>query len=130
MPPRRNAPPSAEPAAVSAPAPALWPTWSTRTNCILLFLGALLAYWPALGGGTIWDDDGHITRADLQSLTGLMRIWFVPGATQQYYPLLHSAFWIEHHLWGDAALGYHLINVLLHATAACLFATLLRRFAV
>ncbi len=96
---------------------------------MLIFIVTLLAYFPALGGGTIWDDDGHITRADLQSLTGLMRIWFEPGATQQYYPLLHSAFWLEHHLWGDAALGYHLINVLLHATAACLFATLLRRLA-
>jgi tetratricopeptide (TPR) repeat protein len=130
MPPRRNAPPSAESSAASVPTPALWPAWSTRTNCALIFLAALLAYWPALGGGTIWDDDGHITRADLTSLTGLMRIWFEPGATQQYYPLLHSAFWLEHHLWGDAALGYHLLNVLLHATAACLFATLLRRLAV
>lgn len=101
-----------------------------RVQCILLFVLALIAYWPALGGGTIWDDDGHITRPDLQSLTGLMRIWFEPGATQQYYPLLHSAFWLEHHVWGDAAFGYHLINVLLHAGAACLFATLLRRLAV
>ena len=30
------------------------------------------------------------------------------GATQQYYPVLHSAFWLEHRLWGDAAVGYHL----------------------
>ena len=34
-----------------------------------------------------------------------------PGATQQYYPLLHSAFWLEHKLWGDATLGYHLVNI-------------------
>ncbi len=95
----------------------------------MIFLAALVSYWPALGGGTIWDDEGHITRPDLRSLTGLMRIWFEPGATQQYYPLLHSAFWLEHHLWGDAPLGYHLLNVLLHATSACLFATLLRRLA-
>ena len=128
MPSRRSAPPSAE--SPPANAPSLWPAWSTRTNCVLLFIAALIAYWPALGGGTIWDDDGHITRADLRSLAGLMRIWFEPGATQQYYPLLHSAFWLEHHLWGDAAFGYHLINVLLHATAASLFATLLRRLAV
>lgn len=130
MPSRRNPSPPADSAPGSATAFPIWPAWSTRTNCVLIFIAALLAYWPALGGGFIWDDDGHITRADLQSLTGLMRIWFEPGATQQYYPLLHSAFWFEHHLWGDAAFGYHLINVLLHATGACLFATLLRRLAV
>jgi tetratricopeptide (TPR) repeat protein len=57
----------------------------------------------------------------------LWRIWFRIGATQQYYPILHSAFWLEHLLWGDSVLGYHLVNVGLHATAACLFAlTLLR----
>jgi tetratricopeptide (TPR) repeat protein len=52
------------------------------------------------------------------------------GATQQYYPVLHSAFWVEHRLWGDATLGYHLLNVLLHATSACLFALILRRLSV
>ena len=128
MPPRPSAPPSAD--HLPAPAPALWPSWSTRTNCSLIFFATLIAYLPALGGGTIWDDAGHITRADLQSLAGLMRIWFEPGATQQYYPLLHSAFWFEHLLWGDAPFAYHLVNVLLHATAACLFGVLLRRLAV
>ncbi len=98
--------------------------------CALLFSVALFAYGPALGGGFIWDDDGHVTRPDLRSLHGLMRIWFEVGATQQYYPVLHSAFWVEHLFWGDATLGYHLVNVLLHATAACLFVLLLRRLAV
>src|SRR6187401_1993004 len=52
------------------------------------------------------------------------------GATQQYYPLLHSAFWFEHRLWGDSTVGYHVVNILLHATAAALLALLLRRLAV
>ena len=44
--------------------------------------------------------------------------------------MLHSAFWLEHLVWGDSPLGYHLLNVLLHALAACLFGILLRRLAV
>ena len=63
-------------------------------------------------------------------MEGSLRIWFELGATQQYYPLLHSAFWIEHRLWGDATLGYHLVNILLHAAAAVLVALVLRRLAV
>lgn len=104
--------------------------WPTRYLYPLLFLAAFLAYWPALTGGLLWDDPGHITRADLRSLDGLARIWFEFGATQQFYPLLHSAFWFEHRLWGDATLGYHVMNVLQHATAACLFAAVLRRLAI
>src|SRR5262249_21005434 len=86
----------------------------------------LLAYWPALHGTLLWDDNAHLTRAELRPLHGLWRIWFEPGATQQYYPLLHSAFWIEHRLWGDAVLGYHLLNIALHAASAFMVVLLLR----
>ncbi|MEN6459278.1 MAG: tetratricopeptide repeat protein [Thermoguttaceae bacterium] len=95
-----------------------------------LTLAVVAAYWPALHGGFLWDDDGHVTRPGLRSWEGLYRIWYEPGATQQYYPVLHTAFWIEHRLWGNAVLGYHLINVLLHATAALLVALVLRRLKV
>ena len=71
-----------------------------------------------------------MTRPELQSWHGLCRIWFDLKATQQYYPLLHSAFWLEHRLWGDATLGYHLVNILLHVVAAILVAVILRRLAV
>ncbi len=96
----------------------------------LLFAATLLAYWPALCGGLLWDDSAHVTRPDLRSLDGLRRIWFELGATQQYYPLLHSAFWVEHRLWGDAVLGYHLANIVLHATAALLVVLIVRRLAL
>ena len=88
------------------------------------------AYLPALRGGFLWDDDAHVTRPGLRSLAGLWQIWSNVGATQQYYPLLHSAFWVEHRLWGDSALGYHLVNVLLHATSALLLVIVLRRLGV
>jgi len=74
----------------------------------------------------LWDDSGHVTAPDLQSLDGLRRIWFDRQAAQQYYPLLHSAFWVEHRLWGDSVAGYHLTNILLHVLAACLLVTIVR----
>jgi protein O-mannosyl-transferase len=92
----------------------------------LLVCVTLVAYIPALNGGLLWDDAGHVTKPELQSLQGLWRIWFEFGSTQQYYPLLHSAFWVEHRLWGDAVLGYHLTSVILHALSACLLVAILR----
>ena len=96
----------------------------------LLLALTLLAYGPSLAGGFLWDDAGHVTGPALQSWAGLARIWTEPGATQQYYPLLHSAFWLEHQLWGDAPLGYRLVNVLWHSLSAWLLIRLLRRLAV
>jgi tetratricopeptide (TPR) repeat protein len=93
-----------------------------------IFTAAFAAYAPALRSGFVWDDEGFVTRSDLRSWHGLGRIWFEVGATEQYYPALHSAFWIEHRLWGDAPLGYHLANIAFHAASACLLWILLRRW--
>ncbi len=87
----------------------------------------LLTYFPALGAGFIWNDRDYVTAPELRSAHGLWRIWFEVGATEQYYPLLHSAFWVQHRLWGDWTTGYHGLNVLLHATSACLLAVVLGR---
>ena len=97
---------------------------------LYILAATLLAYLPALNGALLWDDDRHVTRAALQSPDGLREIWFQLGATQQYYPLLHSAFWFEHSVWSDAVLGYHLINVVLHATAALLVVLIARRLSL
>lgn len=97
---------------------------------LLLVLSTFLAYLPAVQGDLVWDDNMHVTRPELQSLHGLWRIWFDLPATQQYYPLLHSAFWLEHRMWGDAVLGYHLTNVALHTASACLLVIILRRLSV
>jgi tetratricopeptide (TPR) repeat protein len=94
---------------------------------LAVFGATLAAYLPALHGSVLWDDAAHITARRLQDWGGLSRIWFRLGTTQQYYPVLHSAFWLEHRLWGDSVLGYHLANVLQHAGAACLFALVLAR---
>ncbi len=122
-----NRPKNAPSTPASAPDAAGWP----EPALFVAFLTALvIVYWPSLRGGFLWDDPGHVTNPQLQSWSGLWRIWFEPGATQQYYPLLHSAFWVEHQLWGDAALGYRLINLVWHAAAACLLVAVLRRLAV
>ena len=96
----------------------------------MLLLATLATYHPAWYGGLVWDDDDHVTRPELRSWQGLYRIWFEIGATVQYYPLLHSAFWIEHRLFGDSTLGYHLVNIVLHFLAAWMAAIILSRLAV
>lgn len=104
--------------------------WPWARLGLLLLAATLLAYLPALGGDLLWDDEGHVTRPELRSWAGLGRIWTEVGATQQYYPLLHSVFWVQHRLWGDATVGYHVSNVLWHALSALLLAAVLRRLAV
>ena len=102
-------------------------SFGTIAPSALILCATLLAYLPALAGGFIWNDSDYVTKPALRSLGGLARIWTQVGATEQYYPLLHSAFWVQHLLWGDHPLGYHVVTLLLHAGSAILFALVLRR---
>jgi protein O-mannosyl-transferase len=97
---------------------------------LFLIIATAIAYLPAWNGKPIWDDNAHITQPELRSAHGLLEIWTTLGATQQYYPLVHSVFWIEQKLWGDSVAGYHLINILLHAASAIVLLQILRRLKI
>lgn len=90
--------------------------------CIgLIALATLAAYLPVYRAGFIWDDDDYVTRnPTLRSAEGLRQIWFDTKATPQFYPLAFTSFWVEYHVWGLSSLGYHVVNVLLHAGCAIL----------
>jgi len=91
----------------------------------------LLAYIPALRAGYAWDDPDHVPQAPFQRTgTFLKWIWFKPGATPQYYPLTHTTFWIESHIWGMNPAGYHAVNVLLQIANSLLLWAVLRRLNV
>ncbi len=88
----------------------------------------IVAYLPALNAGYIWDDDLYVTENPvLRTIPGLIAIWLEPHATPQYYPLVHSSFWLEYHAWGLSPLGYHAVNILLHAANVLLLWKLLTR---
>jgi protein O-mannosyl-transferase len=101
-----------------------------RLFSLALIVATAVAYLPAWNGKPIWDDNAHITQPELRSWHGLVEVWTQVGATQQYYPLVHSVFWIEQKLWGDSVLGYHLINILLHGFAAIVLLQILLRLKV
>ena len=52
------------------------------------------------------------------------------GRHSRYYPLVHSTFWVLNRVSGEGTLGYHLVNIVLHATSAFLIALILRRLAI
>lgn len=101
-----------------------------RFLCLLLVVFTMAAYQPAWNGKPVWDDTAHFTNPGLYSLDGLRRIWAQPGATQQYYPLVHSVFWMEHKFWEYRPMGYHFTNILLHLCSALLLLKILRRLDV
>jgi Tfp pilus assembly protein PilF len=97
-------------------------------GCVLVIL-ALVSYVPALSGSFVFDDSMYLVDDErVTEATGLGRIWSEvsgPGYRHQYYPLTSSVWWLQWRLWGDNAVGYHVVNVLLHGLCAVLLWRLL-----
>ena len=109
--------------------------WNRKVvaGAILIAAAVLIFYNPVLKAGflEIWDDGEYVVRNPvLESVEGLRRIWLDPGATPQYYPMVHTTFWIEHSLWDLNPKYYHATNIFLHALNALLLWLLLAMLGV
>lgn len=97
----------------------------------ILVLATWLAYLPVFQCGFIWDDDDYVVEnKTLRDWEGLKAIWSDPSATPQYYPLVHTTFWLEYQTWGLNASGYHATNLFIHTLNALLLWWLLVRLGV
>jgi tetratricopeptide (TPR) repeat protein len=91
----------------------------------------LAAYTPAIPGRFIWDDDDYVeNNAMLRDFSGLRDIWLRPRSSPQYYPLVHTTYWLEYQLSGLAPHTFHLTNIGLHMANAILLWVVLRKLAV
>ena len=96
------------------------------TGVTIIFLAVFAVYWRALGGQFLWDDLLVVHRNPLVTgELGLGSIWF-----RTDFPLTNVVFWLEWLAWGDHPVGYHVVNVLLHATSAVLLWRVLGRLKV
>src|SRR5262249_36932384 len=100
--------------------------WSGVGGAILIILAVLVAYWPSLGGGFLWDDEYWIvekastpTQRLIHDPRGLYGIWFSREAID-YWPLSNSVFWLQWRLWGMKSTGYRATNLLLHVVGSVL----------
>jgi Flp pilus assembly protein TadD len=104
---------------------------ATVPGIVALVLMIVVAYLPVRQAGYLWDDQDYVVgNTNLVRPDGLRRIWFEPHKTVQYYPLVHTALWLEYRLWQLRPQGYHQVNVLLHAVNAALLWMVLLRLAV
>ncbi len=122
--PRR---PALPPASAGVPAGRItvrdWIAW------LLPVAAVLIAFWPALSGGFIWDDDAHvIANPCIVGPQGLWDIWTTSAA--RICPLVLSTFWLEYKLWGMNPLPYHLVNILVHAASGLVLWRVLRALGV
>jgi tetratricopeptide (TPR) repeat protein len=100
---------------------------------VLVVLVAVACYLDSLGGALLFDDLNAIVRNravrwfDLEAIFGSPS-WIAGAGDQSLYrPVTTFTFAVDHAVHGLAPLGYHLVNVGLHAAVCVLLWHLLRR---
>ena len=105
--------------------------WRKARGLVLL---AVVVYIPALlFGGFVSDDWIFVTEPLVRRLDGIVSIWLSPAEIRRedhYWPIVYTTFWIEHKLWGFNPVGYHAVNIALHALNSVLVWRLLLRLGV
>jgi tetratricopeptide (TPR) repeat protein len=109
-----------------------------RQQALGLVILVFASYASVLAtAGWIWDDPEYVTRNPVLNgviENGLWAIWSDTTATPQYYPLVHSSFWLEWRIFPSVLVaengvttrqpdptGFHLTNVILMAATTLVF---------
>jgi len=94
---------------------------------MLLMVLTCVVYLPVLHATFVWDDSFMITdNKMLRSASGLYDIWFT-NKPADHIPVTLTAIWLQWQLWGSNPLGFHVVNVLMHALGAVLLWRVLLR---
>lgn len=97
--------------------------------CSALFFIAVISYFYTLSYGFVWDDIPFIiNNVFLHDISNFFKIFTSndsmgtdPSYVNPYYrPITTVSFMLNHIISGDNPLGYHLVNVLLHAAVCVL----------
>ena len=94
----------------------------------VLALLTVVAYIPGLSGGFIWDDPDYVVNnPTLRTPAGLVTMWTDIFSLPQWYPLVHTTYWLEFQSYRALGLGdppglwpagYKAVNLLLHVATA------------
>jgi protein O-mannosyl-transferase len=94
---------------------------------VAIVVAVFLVYIPCWHGGWLWDDQYHLIDNPVLKPGGLLKTWISPGRYINYWPATFTVYWIEYQLWGLQPLGFHLVNIGLHAASAVLLWRVLKR---
>jgi len=98
------------------------PTTALFWPILVLLLACGAVYFNALSNGFVYDDKAQIVEnqwiRDIKYVPKIFisNVWSFYAKPANYYrPLMHIFYMVNYHLFGLAAWGFHLVNVLLHS---------------
>ncbi|MDQ6678012.1 MAG: tetratricopeptide repeat protein [Acidobacteriota bacterium] len=90
---------------------------------LILLASVLAAFGGSLAGSFHFDDFSLLTNPIITSPSGVWRIW----APIQTRPFTNLTFWLNYQFGGANPLGFHVVNLALHAASALMLFLVLRQ---
>ncbi len=104
--------------------------WTTGFIAVAVITAALFAYWPAMGGGYVFDD--HILLGEYDCWKGLERIPRILGLEGDnaciYRPVRFVSFALDYSIAGESPAYFHFSNLVYHLLCGLAVFFLLRRW--
>lgn len=113
------------------------PVWLSRLSLVLPVLLGMAIFGQVVVFEFVWDDNNLIMANSWLDRMETLRLAFVrdfwaltnsPKPSGMYRPLVLLSYWLEVHLWGRQAVGFHSVNLGLHLINATMVWALIRRF--
>jgi protein O-mannosyl-transferase len=100
-------------------------------RCLFLGLITIIVHSPALSGQRIWDDDylsrdNPFIKSPLLILETFRHHLFFDSLSAHYRPVQNISFIFDYFFWNTDEFGFHLTNLVLHASSGILLYFLLR----
>jgi tetratricopeptide (TPR) repeat protein len=87
-------------------------------------------FFPALRGAFIMDDWGYITQnPQITDTRSPLHFWVSFRTGPDFWPLSYTFYWLFYRLFGTNPVGYHVVNIVMHAVNGVLVLLLAYRFA-
>src|SRR5262249_48290268 len=96
----------------------------------LLFALTILVYLPVWHAQFISDDAIFVVDNPLITEPGGLSRFWASTIPPDSFPMTSTLLWFEWRLWGNHPLGYHVVNLLLHASAVLLWWRVLLRLRI
>ena len=101
-------------------------------RCVVLALVGFAVHFPSLQGQLIWDDqylahDNPLIKSPLLILENFRHYLFIDSFSSHYRPVQNISYIVDYLIWNNDPYGFHLSNILWHASSGVLLFLLLEK---
>ena len=96
----------------------------------LALIITVVVYLPGVNYDFLWDDNFYLTEKHMEFNPANLRYWLDGTVLDLYSPVTAYSLMIDHNLFGDSLIAYHLHSLLLHCGSVLIFIAIMKKLRI